>query len=57
MPLIPALGRQRQPDLCEFEDSLQSTKAKSRTGTKATQGNLVSKKQIIIIIIIIIIQS
>ena len=22
MPLIPALGRQRQMDLCEFEDSL-----------------------------------
>ena len=31
-PLIPALGRQRQADLCEFE--AWSTRASSGTGTK-----------------------
>ena len=25
MPLIPALGRQRQVDLCEFQDNLSYT--------------------------------
>ena len=35
MPLTPALGRQRQADLCEFE--AWSTRASSRTGTKATE--------------------
>ena len=43
-PLIPALGRQRQVDLCEFEASLVS-RASARIGSKATQRNPVSKKQ------------
>ena len=36
MPLIPALGRQRQEDLCEFEASLVYT-VSSRTGSIATE--------------------
>ena len=35
-PLIPALGRQRQADLCEFETSLVY-RASSMTGSKATE--------------------
>ncbi|KAM7330605.1 hypothetical protein ACRRTK_009794 [Alexandromys fortis] len=34
--LIPALGRQRQADLCEFETSLVY-RASARTGSKATE--------------------
>jgi hypothetical protein len=41
--LIPALGRQRQVELCEFKDSLVY-RASSRTA-KATQRNPVSNKQ------------
>ena len=44
MPLIPALGRQRQADLCEFEASLVS-RASARVGSKATQRNPASKNQ------------
>ena len=41
MPLsLPALGRQRQSDLCEFEASVVY-RARSRTA-RATQRNLVS---------------
>jgi hypothetical protein len=40
-PLAPALGRQRQMDLLEFEASL-AYKASSRTA-RATQRNPVSK--------------
>ena len=36
MPLIPALGRQRQVDLYEFEASL-IYRVSSRTGAKATE--------------------
>ena len=36
MPLILALGRQGQADLCEFEASLVY-RASSRTGSKATE--------------------
>ncbi|EGW10060.1 hypothetical protein I79_022579 [Cricetulus griseus] len=43
MPLIPALGRQRQADFCEFEASLVS-RASARIGSKATQRNPVLKK-------------
>ena len=39
--LIPAFGRQRQVDLCEFEVSLVY-KVSSKTGSKATQRNPVS---------------
>jgi hypothetical protein len=42
MILIPALRRQRQVDLCEFEDSLDY-RGSSRTA-KATWRNLVLKK-------------
>ena len=42
-PLIPALGRQRQADLCEFKDSLVY-RVSSRTA-KDTQRNPVSKNQ------------
>uniref|UniRef100_A0A8C2QCX8 Mannosyltransferase n=1 Tax=Cricetulus griseus TaxID=10029 RepID=A0A8C2QCX8_CRIGR len=42
-PLIPALGRQRQGDLCEFEGNLVS-RASSKTA-KATQRNPVLKNQ------------
>ena len=42
MPFIPALGRQRQVDLCEFRVYLVY-KASSRTATDVTERNLVSK--------------
>ena len=42
MPLIPALGRKRQVDLCEFKDSLVY-RVSSRTA-RDTQRNLVLKK-------------
>ena len=41
--LIPALGRQRQVDLCEFKDSLVY-RVNARTA-KDTQRNPVSKSQ------------
>ena len=44
MPLIPALDRQRQADLCEFEASLVY-RVSSRKAPKATQRNPVSKKE------------
>ena len=44
MPLIPALGRQKQADLCEFEASLMY-RASSRTISKAIQRNPVLKKK------------
>jgi hypothetical protein len=43
MPLIPALGRQRQVDLCELEASLVY-RVSSRTAS-AIQRNPVMKKQ------------
>ena len=43
-PLILPLGRQRQADLCEFKASLVY-REHSRTGSKATQRNPVSKNQ------------
>jgi hypothetical protein len=43
MPLIPALGRQRQEDLCEFKVSL-ICRVSSNTA-KATQINLVLKNK------------
>ena len=42
MPLIPALRRQRQLDLCEFEASLVYRVSSSTV--KATQRNVVSKQ-------------
>ena len=42
--LVPALRRQRQTDLCEFEASL-AYKVSSRTARTVTQKNLVSKKK------------
>jgi hypothetical protein len=42
-PLIPALGRQRQADLCEFEASLVY-RVSFRTA-RATQKNLVLKNK------------
>lgn len=42
--LIPALGRQRQVDLCEF-NSTWSTKPSSRTGSKDTQRSPVLGKK------------
>ena len=45
-PLIPALERQRQVDLCEFEAGLvyaQSTGVSSRTARAITQRKPVSK--------------
>jgi hypothetical protein len=44
MPLIPALGRQRQVNLYEFEVSIIVYRVSSRTA-RANQRNLVSKKQ------------
>ena len=44
VPLIPALKRHRQVNLCEFKDSLVY-RGSSRT-TRATQRNPVSKKEI-----------
>ena len=43
-PLIPALGRQRQADLCEFETTLVY-RASTKTGSKAIQINPVSKNK------------
>ena len=43
MPLIPAPGRQRQADLCEFEASL-AYRVSFRTA-RATQGNPVLKNK------------
>ena len=43
-PLILALGRQRQADLCEFEATLVYT-ASARIGSKATWRNPVSKNK------------
>ena len=43
MSLMPALGRQRQVDLCEFHDSLVYRES-SRMAMVVTQRNLVSKK-------------
>ena len=40
--VIPALKKQRQTDLCEFETSLVY-RVSSRTGFRATQTNPVSK--------------
>jgi hypothetical protein len=48
MPLIPALERLRQADLCEFKASLDY-RVSSRTARAVTQKNLVSKTKIIII--------
>jgi hypothetical protein len=42
MPLIPALGREKQEDLCEFEASLVY-RASSRIA-RATQRNPASKQ-------------
>ena len=42
--LNPALGRQRQADLCEFEASLVY-RMSSRTGTKATEKPFLGKKK------------
>ena len=44
MPLVPALRRQRQADLCELEASLVYGMS-SRTGSKATQWNPATEKQ------------
>ena len=44
-PLIPALGWQRQVDLCELEASLVCRE--SSITAKATQRNPVSKKKLI----------
>ena len=44
MPLIPALRRQRQVDLCKFKAHLLY-RASSRTGSKKLQRNPVSKKK------------
>ena len=44
MPLNPALRRQRQEDLCEFEDSLVY-RVSSRVGSKAIRRNAVSENQ------------
>ena len=46
MPLVPALGRQRQENFNEFEASLVY-KVSSRTDSTVTQRNPVSKKPII----------
>jgi hypothetical protein len=43
MCLIPALGRQRQADLCEFEASL-IYKESSRTARAVTQRNKTEEK-------------
>jgi hypothetical protein len=45
MPLIPALRRQRQEDLCEFEVSLVYKSAGSSTARAVAQRNLVWKNQ------------
>ena len=43
MPLIPALERQKQANLCGFKASLVCI-VSSRTGSKATKRNSVLKK-------------
>ena len=44
MPLAPALSRQRQEDLCEFEDSLVYRES-SRTDSKATEKPCLEKER------------
>ena len=44
MPLIPALGREKQVDLCEFEASLVY-RTSSRTGSKATEKPCLEKQE------------
>ena len=44
MPLIPALGRQRYLDVCEFEASM-AHRASFRTGSKATERKPKEKKE------------
>ena len=44
MPLIPAFGRLRQVDLCEFKASLVY-RVSSRTARTVTQRNTVSKNK------------
>ncbi|EGW12670.1 hypothetical protein I79_021887 [Cricetulus griseus] len=44
MPLIPALRRQRQADLCEFEASLVY-RASARIGSKTSKRNPVSGRK------------
>ena len=44
MPLIPALRRQTQEDLCEVEASLVY-RASSRRGSKAIEKSCLEKKQ------------
>ena len=44
MPLIPALSRQKQVDLCEFKTSLVY-RVSSRTAKTASQRSLVSKNK------------
>ena len=44
MPLIPALGKQRQAELCEFKTSLVY-KVSSRSAKAVTQRNPVSKNE------------
>ena len=44
MLLIPALGRQRKVDLCEFEASLVY-RMSSRTARTVTQRNLITKSK------------
>ena len=46
-PLIPAVWRQRQVDLCEFEVSL-IYRASSSTGSKATEKPCLGKKNVLI---------
>ena len=43
-PLIPALGRKKQVDLCEFEASL-AYRASSRKGSKLTEKPCLKKKK------------
>ena len=43
VPLIPAFGRQKQVELCEFEASLVY-RTSSRTARAVTQRNPVSKQ-------------
>ena len=49
MPLIPALGRQRQADLSDFQASLVY-KVSSKTARTVTQRNPVSRNKTVVIL-------
>jgi hypothetical protein len=51
IPLIPALGRQKQVDLCEFEASLVSLQSKFQDSQLYTEKPISKKKSYIALLV------